>query len=103
MENILWGADLVSMYRPCLMDDHFNIVNQISAPVTTLSDEVLLGNGNRKYLFIQNQGTDSIYVQFAMPQVGNQGIRIYPNGDIELFKPPCQPVYIIAASGTQTV
>ncbi len=85
------------------MDDHVNIINQISASVPNVSDEVLLGNGNRKYLFIQNQGTDSIYVQFSLPQTGNQGIKIMPNGDIELVKPPCQPVYIIANSGTQTV
>lgn len=71
--------------------------------VTTVSTEVLLQNTFRQYLFIQNQGTDKIWIQFRDAQTSNTGIMIPVGGSYESTLPLTQPVYVIANSGTQNV
>lgn len=85
------------------MSANYICKNQITASITTVSNQVLLSNPYRKYLFIQNQGTDKIFIQFETPQVTKTGKILLPGSAYEPLMPPVQSIYLIANSGTQSV
>jgi hypothetical protein len=57
-------------------------------------------NVNRSYLFIQNNGVESIFITFGTPKRSSGRIEITPGGFYEPLKAPVSAVYI---SGDSTV
>jgi hypothetical protein len=70
--------------------------------VTTTSAQALAANQSRKYLLIQNKGTDSILVKFGSAHSASEGILISAGGYYEPFVAPIDAVFLKASSGTQT-
>lgn len=78
--------------------------SQTNFTVTTTSQQVLPVRNRRKYLFIQNQGTDDVFIQIRDSQGSTLiGKLIVPGASYEPIQVPVQNIYMIARSGSQTV
>lgn len=75
----------------------------VAFSATTTSTQALTYNTYRRYLIIQNRGAASIYVKFGAVHSGTEGLEIVGGGNYEMLTPPFNSVWIVAASGTQSV
>ena len=67
---------------------------------TTTSTLALAQNTMRKYLIIQNTGSNIISVKFGSVQSGTEGIWIVGGGSYEPIVAPANSIYMKATSGT---
>lgn len=67
--------------------------------------QALAGNPRRHYLFIQNQGTQPVWVDFGKTPVVNESLLIERGGFWEASEDsaPGDPVEILSETGTQRV
>jgi len=72
----------------------------VSFNATATSTLALAINVRRKFLFIQNIGSDDIYVKFSTVQTGNEGIKLIPNAIFMPLVAPQNSVYIKAGTST---
>ena len=81
----------------------FTVSNQQVASVTVTSTKFLNANSKRAYLLIQNNGTQNVIVKFGSAQSATEGVIIPAMGNYEPYKVPTDSVYLLSASGTQSV
>lgn len=82
---------------------YLDMKEPVAFTATTTSAQALAANTYRRYLIIQNRGTGSVYVKFDAVHSGTEGPEIIGGGNYELLTPPYNSVYIVAATGTQSV
>lgn len=78
-----------------------NNFSNLGATATTTSQQVLPENPSRNYFYIENNGTDTVYVAFGAAADVNTAKQLSPGGWYEPWKVPKNSVHILSASGTQ--
>ena len=69
----------------------------------TTSALALAENQSRKYLLIQNKGSQDVYLKFVGASSSTEGVKIIAGGNYEPILVPINAIYLKSASGTQTV
>jgi len=77
------------------------VVNNIqTGTATTTAVAVLTNNQNRKYLLIQNLGSENLYFSTEDFSDENDAIRIAPDGNYEPWLAPQNSIYLKTATAT---
>lgn len=76
-------------------------VTQGDGTATTTPAQVLADRPLRRYLFVQNKGTDAIRLVFGHSPVGSEGILLKPDWAFEPLHVPSGDLWIVADSGSQ--
>jgi len=80
-----------------------NAVYTLTTASVSTSALVLAANSSRRYLLIQNNGSQTVYVKFGSTISGTEGIALAAGGSYEAIIPSSAAVYMKAASGTQSL
>lgn len=66
----------------------------------TVAQQILIMRPNRKYLLIQNNGVNPIYINFDSAPTAAIGVKIPAGGNYEPSKVPTNSVFVIASGST---
>jgi hypothetical protein len=80
-----------------------SIKTQGELTATTTSQQVVGANMRRKYLLVQNKGSQDVYLKFETAPTGTQGILIPRGGNYESIDMPISPAFIKTNAGTSAV
>ena len=94
---------LLLISNTCLAGTSFKKKSDAIYTATGTSTQVISRDLDRKYLLIQNQGTDIVIINLASAQSGGNGIQIPAGGFWEPLVCPYDSIFIKALSGTQAV
>lgn len=97
--------EVVSEKLDTIINQREGTLTDRSGIATTSSAQIAPANANRKYFFIQNNSTGTIWFNFGISAVTNQpSIKLEPNETkvFEGFFISTESIHIIAATSTRT-
>lgn len=103
MKTLILAIAFIFSFNAYCVTDSVGVFSQGDYAISTTSTKIIESNAIRKYLLIQNKGSNAVYVKFGGANSGLDGIKIEAGGSYEPSKCPTSSIYVETESGSSTV